>query len=270
MKYYAATDLLHQNFQKAPPPPSKEEIQAAGDPTEPLFERLNHHLQGLQQEDGANQEGNPPLRKRIYRQFIPRIKYPANWSKEDCKDFETYWANDIKTLSVVPDKHPDSSPTLLTISQKIYDAEATRRESLNTRSTAVLSTAGVLGTLVVAAGQLGLIHQGGSRQPVAWIVYAFFVISLGYLLNSIITALRVHSGIQGEVIDARDLHDIDPRHPLDIYNRDAAKSNLLYGTFNWCLNNRFKILLQSAQVCLRNGLIAIIIAGALSPWLLTK
>jgi hypothetical protein len=49
-----------------------------------------------------------------------------------------------------------------------------------------------------------------------------------------------------------------------------AKINLLYGTFNWCLNNKFKDLLHSAQACLRNGLIAIIIAGALSPWLLTK
>jgi hypothetical protein len=123
---------------------------------------------------------------------------------------------------------------------------------------------------VVAASQLGLIQQGGSLKPFAWIVYVFFVISLLYLIWSIVIALRVHGAIQGEAVDARDLHLGDAIQSLDQYNCNMAKINLLYGTFNWCLNNKFKDLLHSAQACLRNGLIAIIIAGALSPWLLTK
>ncbi len=41
---------------------------------------------------------------------------------------------------------------------------------------------------------------------------------------------------------------------------------LLYANYNWCLNNEFKYRLQSAQRALRNGVIAVIIAGAVSPW----
>jgi hypothetical protein len=165
--------------------------------------------------------------------------------------------------------HDNSSPTLLSFSQKIYDAEATRRESINTRCGVVLSTAGILGTLVVAASQLGLIQQGGSLKPFAWIIYLFFVISLVYVLRSIMIALRVQGGIQADIVDAHDLQAGKPASFLDQYNCNMAKTNLLYGTFNWCLNNKFKDQLHAAQLYLRNGLIAIIIAAVFSPWLLT-
>jgi hypothetical protein len=163
------------------------------------------------------------------------------------------------------DQGKNFNPTLLSFNQKIYDAEATRRESINTRCGVVLSTAGILGTLVVAAGQLGLIKQGSSHKPLAWIIWALFVISLVYVLRSIIIALRVQGGIQAELVDPHDLHSDMPSQLFDQYNCDMAKTNLLYGTFNWCLNNKFKDQLHAAQLYLRHGLIAIIIAGAFSP-----
>jgi hypothetical protein len=273
VRYFPATDLEHQSLDEIPPRPDEKEVAQQEDPIANLYTKLNRFLRKIQADDGPNQEPQHPAWEKIYREIVPRSEYPGKWSQKDCQRFSGYW-EDIKALRVTPNPpagtHPNYSPTLLSASQNIYDAEATRRESINTRCTAILSTAGILGTLVVAASQLGLIQQGGSLKPFAWVVYVFFVVSLLYLIWSIVVALRVHGGIQGEAVDARDLHLSDTIQPLDQYNCNMAKINLLYGTFNWCLNNKFKDLLHSAHVCLRNGLIAIIIAGALSPWLLTK
>ena len=287
MRYLAANDLQHLSFTAIPAPPDQEAVQAPDDPIPRLHTKLEEFLRIGRAKDGPDQEPNPPAGEKIYRQFIPQSRYPRNWSQTDFNDFNTYWTEDIQVLSVTQDQadagHANheapvaqganevksSSPTVLSASQRVYDAEMTRRESINARCTTVLSTAGILGTLVVAASQLGLIHQGGSLKPLAWIVYIPFIISLIYLIFSIIIALRVQGDIQGEVFDAHDLR-VDATRPLDQYNCSVAKINLLYGMFNWCLNNKFKYRLQSAQRCLRNGLIAIILAGALSPWALTS
>lgn len=275
MRYLAANDLQHLSFTAMPAPPGQEAVQAPDDPIPRLHKRLEEFLRIAKARDGAHQEPNPPAAAKIFRQFIPQSRYPRNWSQTDFDDFTTYWNDDIQVLSVTQghaqgsNEDKNSSPTVLSVSQRVYDAETTRRESINTRCTTVLSTAGILGTLVVAASQLGLIHQGGSLTSLAWIVYIPFIISLIYLIFSIIIALKVQGDIQGEVFDPRDLR-VDATRPLDYYNCSVAKINLLYGMFNWCLNNKFKYRLQSAQRCLRNGLIAIILAGALSPWALTS
>ena len=236
MRYFPASDLGHQSLEEM------FSLPESHDPTKDLYTYLKGYLQTLQATDGAEQKSQLPIQAEIYRQLVPRAKYPKNWSQKDIDRFDDYWETDIKVLSVTP-KHTGASwvnlakpvtpgddqgknfnPTLLSFSQKIYDAEMTRRESINTRCGALLSTAGILGTLVVAAGQLGLIQQSSSHKPLAWIVYALFVVSLVYVLRSIIIGLQVQGGIQGEVIDADDLHPDKPSQPLDQYNCNIAKT----------------------------------------------
>jgi uncharacterized membrane protein (GlpM family) len=130
----------------------------------------------------------------------------------------------------------------------------------------VLSTAGILGALVVAAGQLGLIQQKGSFSLLALIIYIPFLLSLVYLGFSIAIALKVQGEMQGNVVGPADLTRSQPRAGVNRYNVNMAKTNLLYAMANWYLNNNFKYRLISAQCYLRNGIIAIIIAGVLSPW----
>jgi hypothetical protein len=166
------------------------------------------------------------------------------------------------------DQPKSSSPTFLSLSQKIYDAEVSRRDSINTRCSAVLSTAAILGTLVVAASQLGLTLRSTPITKVTLTVLAFFLVSLVYLGYSITIALRVHGDIQGVGIDFDDLKACNPDHVLDLYNFDTSEALLIYGKLNWCLNNNFKYRLHSAGRALRNGVIAVIVAGALSPWAL--
>lgn len=242
---------------------------APGDPAASLHTSL---LSGLK---GTAVAGNLPDGKqhgfrRIVRQLLPGPTYPSYLCNSDRVNFENYWRY-ISALNV-PDHDPaatekNASPTLLSISQKTYDAEVTRRDSINGRCSAVLNTAGILGTLVVAAGQIGLMLHDRPVSGAAWPVLIFFLISLAYFGYAVVIALQVHGAIQGEVIDAYDLWADNPNgNDIDKYNLNIAKTALLYANYNWCLNNEFKYRLQSAQRALRNGVIAVIIAGAVSPW----
>lgn len=212
-----------------------------------------------------------------YMQAVPPFKDAINaLSKDEPKDSQNKTHDEIATDSSrngqkqTQDK-PDtsSSPTVLSASQKIYDAEVARRESINTRCTTVLSTAGILGALFVAAGTLGLNLKSGPVDNFTWTVLVFFLIALAYLGYSITIALHVHGDIQGEVIDWNDLVRCHPEKTVDEYNFNVATALLLYANLNWCLNNNFKYRLHSAGRALRNGVIAIILAGALSPWAVT-
>jgi hypothetical protein len=261
MKIFAANDVQHQGLVLGP---------ATGEPgvyLEALYESL--------QRDLAARPGSPHwTTTRLMAILFPWPEYPAISRDKDKDHFNSYW-NDIKALSIrqahagpirrgTPPSN--SSSTLLSASQRVYDGEASRRDSINARCSAVLSTAGILSAIVVAAGQLGLMQNKSSLSGIAWIVYFFFVVSLAYVGFSIFTALRVQGGIQGEVVGPEDLHRGSPEGDPNAYNVNIAKTNLLYAMYEWCLNNEFKFRLNSAQTCLRNGIVAIIVAGVMSPW----
>jgi hypothetical protein len=260
MKIYAATDLQH-------------EATPAGAPGDPESYLAGLHDQLLNDLSGR---GCGPKRPAGVATVFPSPKYPQESRDGDKTQFERDWG-DIGALSIgAPpagghaagrdSPPPTSGPTLLSASQRVYDAEISRRDSINGRCSAVLNTAGILGALVVGASQLGLIR--GSFDWAAWIVYPLFVISLAYLTFSIVIALQVQGDIQGNVLGAQDLHRLGPEISPNGYSVYLAKADLLYATSEWCLNNEFKYRLNSAQRSLRNGIIAVIIAGALAPWAL--
>jgi hypothetical protein len=105
----------------------------------------------------------------------------------------------------------------------------------------------------------------GRPAAVAWIVLVLFVVSLVYLGLSIVLVLKVQGDIGGNAVGPDDLVVSGPMG-VNNFTVYVGKRNLLYATSNWCLNNRCKFRLHSAQCYLHNGIIAIIIAGALSPW----
>jgi hypothetical protein len=203
-------------------------------------------------------------RKKLFGQFIPAWRYPKAVGDRDTQYFKEY--NDAIAGLVSAAKTPDDyGPAVLAASQRLYDDELSRRESINTRSGAVLSTGGILGALFVAAGQLGLMQQKGSYQVAAWFVLAAFLIALAYVGVSITMALAVHASLRGNVVDPSDLavsaSEMNPKE----YNIHLAKRNLIYTVKNYEVNNLLTFRLHSAQRCLRNGIVAIIVAGMLSP-----
>jgi hypothetical protein len=158
------------------------------------------------------------------------------------------------------------APTLLAITERVYDAETARRESLNTRAGALIGTAGILGSLVVAAGQIGLDAKTKTFNAATWVVLFFFIVSLIYLGATLVLALLVHMGMQGGFVDATDL-PAQPGEQTDAnrYEVRLARVHLDYTSYNYKLNNELRYRLLSAQRCLRNGVLAVMVAGIVSP-----
>jgi hypothetical protein len=245
------------------------------------------HADG-QDEIEANQAGVPPVpaapvlaapavaarnqtQARRYqenpvRQLFPGWKYPTKLGEQDELYFQDY-SNDIRALEDTAQEHEVCGPAVLTASQKIYDDELARRESINTRCGAVLSTGGILGALFVAAGQLGLIQEKGKFGVFAGFLLAAFIIALVYIGYSITMALAIQGQVKGNVVDPSNISRAD-KADINRYQIKLAINLLDYTVANYRVNNDFKFKLNSAQRCLRNGIIAIIIAGVLSPWAL--
>jgi hypothetical protein len=199
-----------------------------------------------------------------FRQVIPGWQYPEEVAKKDARYYKLY--NDaIAGLVSPPAKPDDYGPAVLAASQRMYDDEMSRRESINTRCGAVLSTGGILGALFVAAGQLGLMQQKGSYQAAAWFVLAAFLIALAYVGFSITIAIAVQASLRGNVTDPIDLVVTFSERNSGEYSLRLAMKNLYYTVKNYEVNNLLMFRLHSAQRCLRNGIFAIIIAGMLSP-----
>jgi hypothetical protein len=128
---------------------------------------------------------------------------------------------------------------------------------------------GLVGSLVVAAAQLTLENKHTASGRGADIVLACFVVSLLYLALSLVQALQVQGDEQGGVVDPTDLQprNGEPEHEGS-YAVRVASEHLRYTVYDYEVNNRIKFRLLCSQRCLRNGIIAIIIAGIASPWAL--
>lgn len=203
-------------------------------------------------------------RESPIRQVFPGWKYPPALERQDRGYFDGYRA-DIGQLPEPGNDRDNYSAAVLAASQRIYDAEATRRESINSRCGAVLSTGGILGALFVAAGQLGLSQKKGSFGSAAWVELVIFFIALIFLGFSISMALAVQGSQQGNVIDPGDLRTWDGQLGISSYSLQLARKYLEYTVDNYATNNKLKFRLHSAQRHLRNAIIAIIVAGMLSP-----
>jgi hypothetical protein len=215
---------------------------------------------------GGNKAQDGRYREHPIRQLFPGWKYPSKLGGQDKVYFDRY-SNDIQTLKDAAQNYETCGPAVLAASQKIYDDELASRESINTRCSAVLSTGGILGALFVAAAQLGLLQEKGKFGVSAGFLLAAFFIALIYIGFAIAMALAVQGQVKGNVVDPSDIVRAEKSN-VNQYDMALAIYLLDYTVKNYGVNNDFKFKLHSAQLCLRNGIIAIIIAGMLSPWTL--
>jgi len=188
----------------------------------------------------------------------------------DSRFFESLKAA-VEALEISDLAHDDDyTSVLLAVSERVYDAQEARRDSFITRSGFVLGAGGILGALVVAAGQLGLLHKKGSSFGIAgWIVLILFIISLLYLGASLVIALGVQGAARIAAPVEIDPSDLVPRSKEEMnaknYNVRLAKLHLFYAIENYGTSNRMVRRLYASQVCLRNGVIFLIVTGMLSP-----
>jgi hypothetical protein len=199
----------------------------------------------------------------LARQLAPELTHQLDADQQAFFDRYRLAVDQLDNPGPAQDSY---STALLDASQRIYDGEVARRESINTRCGALLATGGILGTLVVAAGQLGLAQKKGDFNVATWVVFGLFLLSLAYIGVAIVMALAVQGDRQGSVIDPSDLPPGSPNEMrANYYHLRLARAYLRYTIANYEQNNALKSRLLSGQRYLRNGIIAIIIAGMLSP-----
>jgi hypothetical protein len=205
----------------------------------------------------------------IRREIFPylRLKATSPVALFD-RNFEQNQKTAITTLSPAGG---DDGTVLLAVSERIYDTELGRLDGFITRSGFVLGAGGIFGALVVAAGQLGLMHtKDDSFGIAAWIALILFYVALIYLGASLIIAL----GVQGLARTYRRVvGPFDLSHSIGTNQRDGnielAKVHLECAVENYSQNSKMSVLLYASQTCLRNAVIAIILTGMLSPWALS-
>lgn len=190
-------------------------------------------------------------------ELLPRWKYPDAIIARDKRIFDEY----KHAIRQVADSTDVNAETMLAISQRVYDTETSRRESLNTRAGALLGTSAILASLVVGAGQLGLAQKQGSFGVATWVMLVLFSVCLGYIAVAVVLALQIQGDGQGSFVDPIDI----ARHTDAAYAVDMAAIHLSYTIANYELNNRLKYELEAAQRYLRNGIIAMSLIGLLSP-----
>lgn len=161
--------------------------------------------------------------------------------------------------------------TLLEIAQHMYDAETDRRSAIETRAGVVVGAAGLLGSLVVAAGQLAVTRTAPHLSLAGWIMVVFYILSLAYFALAVVAALGAQGSreeVRGNVIDPTDLTPSSrfSRDEKGAYDLQLAKTLLRYTTENYKVDNLLTYRLRGAQRCLRNAVLAILVAGVLAIW----
>jgi hypothetical protein len=164
-------------------------------------------------EPAGNQAQVQRYRESVAQQLFPGWRYPPKLRDQDKSRFDDY-LNDIRVLKDTAQEHEACGRAVLKASQKIYDDELARRESINKRGGAVLNTGGILGALFVAAGQLGLIQEKGRFGVLVGFLLAAFIIALLYVGSSIIMALAVQGQAKGSAI-----------HPSNISRAEKVTAN---------------------------------------------
>ena len=103
--------------------------------------------------------------------------------------------------------------TLLDTAQHMFDAETNRRDGVETRAGVVVGAAGLLGSLVIGAGQLAITRSPPRLGLVGWIMVVFYVLSLAYFTVAIVAALAAQGStgaIRGNILDPSDLPPASP------------------------------------------------------------
>jgi hypothetical protein len=162
------------------------------------------------------------------------------------------------------DRNDQSSKLLIDSSTLIYQGEASRRESSNTRGGSLLAATGVVGTIIVAAGTLASQRIPATLSTLAWIVVILYVTSLVYIGIAMVLAVKVQTPRQVDVLGPDNLlpADADP----DVYGVSVTNAMLTSVIKNYSIINSQSGELRRGFLCFRNGAIALIIAGILVPF----
>jgi hypothetical protein len=152
-------------------------------------------------------------------------------------------------------------PTLLTQSWKIFDNDAARRSSIDTRAGAIMPAISLAATLATGVG-FTVLKDTTIPLNARWIILATFVLALAYLVRTMFLLFVIQGKIFRNTPDPSDLSTPIAAAPaLSPYDRQLSCKIMRYTVANYRINNIQSETLYVAQKTFRNAIITIVIGG---------
>lgn len=158
---------------------------------------------------------------------------------------------------------------LLAQSWKLFDNEAARRNSIDTRAAATMPAITLAATLVTGVG-FTILKDVSLPPSSRWIILVSFLISLIYLVRTMLLLFLIHGAISRYTPDPSDLvtypNDLRPAAgagaaAVSLYDRRLACKIMNYTVNNYKINNIWSDALFVAQRAFRNAIIAVVLGG---------
>src|ERR1700682_3092673 len=156
---------------------------------------------------------------------------------------------------------------LLANSWKIFDNEVARRNSIDTRAAALMPAIPLSATLVTGVG-FTVLKDASLPASARWIILLSFLLSLVYLIRTMLLLFLIHGEISRHTPDPADLVTTPTVLPavagagaVSIYDRRLACKIMSYTVNNYRVNNVWSDALYVAQRAFRNAIIAVVLGG---------
>ena len=156
---------------------------------------------------------------------------------------------------------------LLANSWKIFDNEAIRRNSIDTRAAALMPAITLAATLVTGVG-FTVLKDASLPASARWIILLSFLLSLVYLIRTMLLLFLIHGEISRHTPDPSDLVTAPTVLPavaaagaVSVYDRRLACKIMSYTVNNYRVNNVWSDALYVAQRAFRNAIIAVVLGA---------
>ena len=134
-----------------------------------------------------------------------RQNFPARVPESTLNPPEFFKGYDASGASLRMITDAEVAAEALSAAEKMFDAENGRRASIDTRSGTVLGATGLLGAIVVAAGQFGLASSRPSLSIAGDFAVGFYFATLLYLGYTVLLSITAHTYPRGDVVSPDDL-----------------------------------------------------------------
>jgi hypothetical protein len=200
--------------------------------------------------------------KFIFREVIP-------WSppKSDPRAEAAFRAYEAAVDTIETGTPGDDDPKLLDLSLKIFDNDASRHTSIDTRAGAMMSAITLAATLVTGVGFTTFKDTSSLPKAVVWAIFVTFALALLYLTTTTVLLFQIQGQVFRWTADPRDLIPPAPATPSH-YPREVATKILRYTIENYRVNAQVITKLFVAQKCFRNALLVLVIGGLVASVLL--
>ena len=162
----------------------------------------------------------------------------------------------------------DEDARLADLSWKIFDADAARRASIDSRAGTITSAISLAAALVTGVGFTAFRDVSGLSNAVFYSMLTTLVLSLTYLTATSLLVFRIHGRVMRNTPDPTDLAPPPVADPSE-YPRLIAVKILRYTVANYRVNNRVADQLWRAQKCFRNALLALVLGGLVTSTMMS-